>query len=581
MATGTSSPPFYSLPLEVCRHICADLTNRDIKNLRLACRFLNLNCTLHFPRIFISANPVNVKAARCIAEQDAYRRQVVEIVWDDARLAKPKPQRTAAYRDISWSDEDDCPRWFAKACRDNLNRLEQYTDRDVDRPAIVERRHQLAHLMSLPNSWMAFLQMRFQEERVVETEADTQAFRYVLARCPVRIVTVTPAAHGLLFTPLYQTPMIRRFPMGFNYAIPRGWPTQWGHTSSWLVPPSWREAKEKVKNKWRGFRIVTRVLAEGQHNVEELRFDVHTLTTGLNSHIFDAPCDELADLTAVLARPGFRRLNLSLQVGGMRNSGWLCYRSGLLTEALGKAVDMEHFSLHADVTELDNVPRGWSPATDFVPLRQLFPIYKWPRLRHFGLSRFLVTKADLLSFLAALPDTLRTLELSNLGFLDDTSYEDLLELMRDTLGWIHRAPEARPRVSMTVDTFSYSTPGRNVWLDNEVNSFLYEGGDCPFEGRNNSFWEKGIMVDEFDASYRRPFVDNLELAKLGITTPDVWDNDKVDGTRTRGYAQADTDDELYEIKNAEYPEEITVEMRERQRAKVRQREARKAQAETK
>jgi hypothetical protein len=45
------------------------------------------------------------------------------------------------------------------------------------------------------------------------------------ARFPaLKRVTAKLVAHGWIFTPLYQTSMIRAFPKGFNYAIPRGWP---------------------------------------------------------------------------------------------------------------------------------------------------------------------------------------------------------------------------------------------------------------------------------------------------------------------------------------------------------------------
>lgn len=39
----------------------------------------------------------------------------------------------------------------------------------------------------------------------------------------VRTITITPAAHGRLFYPLFETPMIRAFPPGFIYPLQRGW----------------------------------------------------------------------------------------------------------------------------------------------------------------------------------------------------------------------------------------------------------------------------------------------------------------------------------------------------------------------
>jgi hypothetical protein len=37
-------------------------------------------------------------------------------------------------------------------------------------------------------------------------------------------IVITPAAHGWIYNPLYETPMIREFPRGFNHYIPRTWP---------------------------------------------------------------------------------------------------------------------------------------------------------------------------------------------------------------------------------------------------------------------------------------------------------------------------------------------------------------------
>lgn len=45
------------------------------------------------------------------------------------------------------------------------------------------------------------------------TIMDSNVFRYGLQRFPsLKRITITPAAHGWLYTPLYQTPMIRAFP---------------------------------------------------------------------------------------------------------------------------------------------------------------------------------------------------------------------------------------------------------------------------------------------------------------------------------------------------------------------------------
>ena len=71
----------------------------------------------------------------------------------------------------------------------------------------------------------------------------------------------------------------------------------------------------------------------------------------------------------------------------------------------------------------------------------------WTHLRHFGLSRFAVRHGDLISFLEALPPTLRSVQLSFLFFLEGC-YRDLVADMRDRLGWRKRPVEQRRRVSI-------------------------------------------------------------------------------------------------------------------------------------
>ncbi|KAH6867675.1 hypothetical protein B0T10DRAFT_502212 [Thelonectria olida] len=531
-ATSSSSPnylgDFSHIPLEICREIFSRLPNGDIKNLRLTSSFFNAASTLRFDRIFISANPRNIEVVHAVANHNKYRQSVSEIVWDDARFANPRPQRTYSGRDISWSEEDDCPKWFAHACKENIHMLKTYNEDDVDRPETIARQKQLDNAMSLPKAWALHEEFRHQQDHVIAIGADQDAFRYALARFPaVRTITITPAAHGVLFAPLYATPMIRSFPPGFVHAVPRGWPTEWGKRPTSIQAPLWGDADEQTKDLWRGFRIITRILAREEHHVTDFVIDVHQLTTGLNCHIFDHPCEELDNFMCVLERPGFRRLDLSLLVGGLERYEWISYRSGRLKDALSKASDLEHISLH---TDLDKDVDGAGPGLTehFVPLRTIFPIEKWSRLQHFGLSHFLVIKSDLISFLAALPNTLRTVELSYLSFLgNNDDHASLLNDMRNTLGWRHKAPGDRPRVSMAVHTRP-ARIGRTVWIDNEVHSFLYEDGDNPFgkEAMPESdtiFLGTGIETDEFDPSYRRPYAHNMYLAELGITRLDEYE----------------------------------------------------------
>ncbi|KAF2963472.1 hypothetical protein GQX73_g10101 [Xylaria multiplex] len=81
----------------------------------------------------------------------------------------------------------------------------------------------------------------------------------------------------------------------------------------------------------------------------------------------------------------------------------------------------------------------------------IFRTDKWPRLKHFGFKRFLVTQADVISLLTSLPLTFWPIQLSFIYFLDGGgTWKTLLEEMRDTPGWGNRAEDARPTVSIGV-----------------------------------------------------------------------------------------------------------------------------------
>lgn len=195
--------------------------------------------------------------------------------------------------------------------------------------------------------------------------------------------------------------MIRSFPYSFNHPIPRGWPVR---EDAPIQAPAWDSASEEIKNKWRGFRIVTLVLAqETEHHISEVVTAVSDLKTGVNCRIFDQLNEESNNLSIILQRPGFRRLDLSLLVNGLEHRNWISFRSGHLREVLGKATELQCINLHSDVDHDNPNAMGRDmesagPIEAFFPLRTIFPIDKWPRLRHFGLSRFLVTD-DIISFL--------------------------------------------------------------------------------------------------------------------------------------------------------------------------------------
>lgn len=529
-----------NLPVELLSSIVSYLPNRDIKNLRQTCKFLHRIAHLRLSRIFLSPNPRNLEVFRAIADHETFRKQIVEIIYDDARLAQPPrlPQpgtyeydSNDAYEEEESLETHGAPSWFVKACEENAFLLNSRRNiySEIETPVHAARAKQLEAQLPFKESWDHYQDLLLQQDDILRVGSDIEAFRYGLKRFPaLKRVTVTPAAHGYLYTPLYETPMIRSLPYGFNCPTPRGWPCV---GDGEIMPEAEEWDDEAYKNNWRGFREIIRELARGEHNVTELLIDAHLLQTGLNCRIFDEPCDEYNDFINIIRRPGFRRLDLDLLVGAQEHFGWPSFRHGYLRRALTEAGGLESITLRTNVVhdpDARATVRGSAGSIEHhIPLNTIFPVEKWPRLQHFGLKNFLVTQEDVLSFLASLPPTLRTVELSFLGFLDTGgSYKTLLEGMRDTLGWQDRHEDLRPRVTICIEAINDQYSGRFIVIGKEVDDFLYCGAENPFGrgrmGLNQIAEGIGMVRDLFDPAFDRPWVEWEEYQRLGIYIIHPW-----------------------------------------------------------
>ncbi|ETS03692.1 hypothetical protein M419DRAFT_108425, partial [Trichoderma reesei RUT C-30] len=481
-----------SLPRELLSEIASHLSNSDIGEWRLACKRFSL-VALHIDRVFISANPKDIEVFRAIADHETQRCMVKEIVWDEGRFEED-PRSTWCCHD--WArhrqSPDTPPKGYARACKRNLDEIHRRRcEYDADLPHHLDKQARMEKAMAVQESWRHYRGYLAQQNVVLADDLDIKAFEYGLERfTTLRRITLTPAAHGFTFMPLYRTPTIRTLAAKtkdnkyMNYKLPRGWPTSVDDAP--LEARNWNT--EADKEPWRGFINATRLLAENQGpSVTELVLDVRQLLTGLTCRFFDNPCPEFDHLVAVLRRPGFRRLDLALMVGGQEYDGWKSLRNGRLRLALEEvSSNLEHIHFGTDVRN-DPDWRGQNLSgghpEHFIPLGNLLPLRRWPRLRHFGLSKLLVRQDDLLSLLAKIPKTVRTIELSFLYFLDGGgSYRGLLEDMRSTLGWHTLDVAERPKVVIKLDMHreGFNLYGRALWLDKELDHFLYGGGKNPF-----------------------------------------------------------------------------------------------------
>ncbi|KAF7536708.1 hypothetical protein G7054_g4295 [Neopestalotiopsis clavispora] len=537
--------PLDRLPVELLAAVLSFLPGRDIKNLRLTGKSVCSRTPLHLHRVFLSANPRNIEVLRAVAEHDVLRHGVSEIILDDALLGYidcineivPDGALRVYKNSSDLEDDEDAtddsegthsfeggeegvPYAFDRACRQNIQQALERQDMDVPRPNHVLIARQIKQQLPRRDSWRYFRQLLQQQDDVIKTEADAKALRYGLERfTSLRRVTITPVAHGVLYEPLYETPMIRAFPCGFNYPIPCSWALYKRGRPYSLQ--SWDKDNEEQsdKGRWRGFSVASGELSTFGQRVKELVIDVAHLTTGLNYQFFVHPCQEYDNLLNVLRQPGFSRIDLSILADGQQFEGWPVLFNGRLKSALDAAADLQHVSLGVlDPLQLYRILyTSTSPSSDFTPLRDIFPIDRWPKLRHFGLSNLLVQQDDLLSLLAALPLTLRSVDLSFLNFMEGGDYRGLLDGMRQNLAWHERPVRERPRVFVNIRHGEQAI--RYFCLDKEVDDFFYGTGENPFMLEGDRSYPQNyvsIIRDPFDPTHDRPNTGTDELIEMGI-----------------------------------------------------------------
>ncbi|KAM3511790.1 hypothetical protein MY11210_004545 [Beauveria gryllotalpidicola] len=529
-ATANESVALTRVPAEILAVICSYLPNKDIKALRLAGPTICHAVPPRFTRVFLSPNPRNLEVFRAIASHPTFRLGVREIVYDDARLECPGLQPVGlngpAILDTDQKHDMDphapieammCA-WFGSRRERNLRELHGRNANDtgnVERQDAMQK--QKAAQTPLEESFWYYMDLYFKQGTAIQAEEDFDALMEGIEAFPaLERITVTPATHGYLYTPLYYTPMIRSFPYGFNYTIPRGWSKMNGlpmHLiKPWVAGPGHSDDNVSTeKARWRGLVLVIKTLAErirkGQRVVPELVLDVHSLHTGVSPYMLTQDCEEYQNMALILQQTSFRRLDLPILICAIPSVSFGMLRNGKLKSLLAQARHLEHFRLRGD----GQVKRAGSQTSPFLPLQSLLPVDAWPHLRHFGLSKFVVRVPDLVAALGALPATLRTVELSFLEFDGATSrcrnHAMLLTEMKTELDWAGREPAARPQVTLGMAKVTNNVDGRGLWFSKEIGEYLYDDKENPF-GWHRDVLLPGVgwLADEYDEDFARPYL---------------------------------------------------------------------------
>lgn len=218
----------------------------------------------------------------------------------------------------------------------------------------------------------------------------------------------------------------------------------------------------------------------------------HQYRLGMTCAIFTRRSQEVDDLTALLSTPGFRRLDLALFTGQGNPEDWDDLRTDSFRQLLASAPQLEHFDFSCSTDPIGS--------DAILSVQDIFPVASWPNLRHFGIHQLNVLQSDLLSLLAALPVSIRSVKLIYLDLDRSGSYHTLLCDMRDELGWRDRAPDKRPHVriilhletvkwyeSIDANVDTTDDPADYLLIDESTNKYLYSSTET--DGNPNPFAE--------------------------------------------------------------------------------------------
>ncbi|OBS23459.1 hypothetical protein FPOA_04008 [Fusarium poae] len=505
---GSESPPasLSTLPVELGHHIARFLANRDIKSLRLTSSSLRARFTLCLKRVFISASPRNLKVVKEVADHEVFRHGVTEIIWDESEFQYTSSKLRTC--DWDWG-------YYLDSCREDICELAGgWTNADLTgRPDDATR--QLAAAMSRDECEQLYSELADEEECILKSGEDIKVFEYALDRFPLlRRVTISTKAHGRLFMPMYETPMIRSFPYGFVYHLPDlSGQSVYGYDSSLLWEDEQSGNRPKYTVHRRGVCSSLRMLARHErHKVSEFIIEDLTRINWIPVSKFDNKGYALADLKSLIQRPGFSRLHLF-------------------------ADDPKGHEILEKVENLRSlrICGRWSDAY------LQFPRCVMQSLQNLELDKLELEAHNFMTFVGPL-NSLRSLQLRYAIFSRQYGVEEetdpnptgnpheFLNALKEN-DWCSRS--SRPKVTIELVDGSWYE-GQMLRLDSDVDEFLYENGENPFVPdkfevfHGHSYFVsqdmdkicegKGIEVDEYDPEYERPNFDDETRERLGIAS---------------------------------------------------------------
>ncbi|KAK4500387.1 hypothetical protein PRZ48_008576 [Zasmidium cellare] len=507
------------LPDDLLAYISSFLSNKEKRSLRLANRRLSLFFPLRIPRVFISPSYKDIEVFKAIAAHPIYRKQIKEIVWDDAKFEKFEPNdeeddllpEERAKNRIDFENARQQNLMFVTGGEDAFVKARAYgydslTAEPLSTAPVLDEKY-----MSLDESFNLYNRLYEEQETIIQERLDVQAFKECLtAFTELQRVTITSEAYRPnIIAPCYPTPLIRSFSLGFNYPGP--WPWMPETMDETLSDITWSE----MKTHWHGVVIALEALAQCERLIPEFVIDTHYEQLGIPYQLFDGPSEDLNNLETLLEK-GLRRLDLSINTfSNFQNPGLRQLPRGLFKSVLAKATCLEHFSLHTSSGEHE-AWRSYRMMNGVMKALSAVPLESWPSLKHITLSCVPVIYCDLVEFLRRLPQGIRSVELINVGFVDGT-YKELLEKCKNELHWTARNPKL---------TIAHQEGGaldsRKLWVEEDIANF-FRGQPNPFDGMLAGNWIQlgfGVLRDDFDGDFRKANVPDPRYEEL--VSPGVY-----------------------------------------------------------
>jgi hypothetical protein len=504
-----------ALPLDILNLLVDQLTQRELKKVRLVCRTLHSVATLRIPRVFLSPNRSNTDTFRAILSHEGFRRQVREIVWDDARLEFYDRQPLSFDEHFTLSedlrlgyvDPEIDPKKF-----EHYEHEVQEADGYLNKEKKSARKKELwgydAPDMNLEESFDLYSRLYEEQQDIIKAGEDVETLKLGLVSFPALTrVTVTSETWQLnpLF-PRYETPFFRSLPPGFQMPTPWPWlgrdydELSEAQMERLMLP--WDESYEE----WRGYQVVVDALLAtiSVHKVKEFIIDTNHENTGISYQLFASP-EQIGYMQTVKLFQAAQLTTLELSVN-TRTAGrvnFSCFHNQLLRSALSRLTSLKSLRLSTSISTRDDdhifhMEQGWVKLDEIIPLDMLAPT-----LQSLKLCNFFMNGEALYSGLASL------LSLTNMWFESIELHQSFTwrpflfriknQLVQDTTcssTWSRRKPEmiVRRRGGSNCERLDSSA---------EVKAFLYGNGICPFTEAHPSVSNVGMIVDLWDEDNKR------------------------------------------------------------------------------